>query len=75
METENPSFVFELEYAGNPVICEVIMQPTAFDIKFDGNSLATIEHTVDGTWIQASGAVLPNEIVDEIGLRIESEYL
>ncbi|MET3979756.1 hypothetical protein ABIB62_002346 [Mucilaginibacter sp. UYP25] len=74
METENPSFIFELDYAGKTVSCEVIMQENAFDVLFDGRLMASVEHTDDWTWIQASGIILAEAVIEEIGLRIESEY-
>jgi hypothetical protein len=74
MESENPSFSFELDYADNAVVCKVIMQPDGYDILFDGRPMASIAHTDEWTWIQASGAILPQTIIDEIGFRVESEY-
>ncbi|SEO08846.1 hypothetical protein SAMN05192574_105258 [Mucilaginibacter gossypiicola] len=74
MESETPSFRFALEYAGESVNCEVVMKSACYDILFDDRWMASIEHTDDFTWIQASGVILPESIIDEIGLRVESEY-
>ena len=74
MESQNPSFTFELEYATKIVHCEVVMQLDTYDILFDGRWMASIAHTEDWTWIQASGVILPNDIIEEIGYRVEGEY-
>ncbi len=74
MESENPSFSFILDYANKAVVCEAIMQINAYDILFDGRFMASIVHTDYWTWIQSSGIILPQSIIDEIGFRIESEY-
>ncbi|MES2268753.1 MAG: hypothetical protein V4520_18460 [Bacteroidota bacterium] len=75
MESDNPSFKFELEYGGESVSCEVIMQPNAFDVLFDGRWMASVEHTEEWSWIQSSGVILTESTIEKIGLRIESEYL
>ena len=74
MEDQIPSFSFELEYAGNTVTCEVTMQARSYDIFFDGRLMGAIAHTGDAAWIQESGVILPDSIIEEIGLRVESEY-
>ena len=74
MEINNPSFAFALEYAGKAINCEVVMRSDNFDLLFDGRWMASLAHTDEWTWIQASGVILPEEIIDEIGSRIESEY-
>ena len=74
MESEYPSFNFELGYADQTVDCKVIMQSDSYDILFDGRWMASIAHTEDWTWIQSSGVILPDAIIHEIGFRVESEY-
>jgi hypothetical protein len=74
MDYQDNSFRFELQYAGRVVLCEVIMQIDAYDVMFDHRLMGSIEHTEDWTWIQASGIILPEEIIEEIGSRIESYY-
>jgi hypothetical protein len=74
MESQAPSFSFALEYASKAITCEVIMNPQSYDILFDGRWMASIAHTDEWTWIQASGVILPESVIDEIGLRVESEY-
>lgn len=74
MEDQNPAFSFEMEYAGNTVICKIIMQPQSYDILFDNRFMASIAHTGEWTWIQESGVILPDSIIEAIGCRIESEY-
>jgi hypothetical protein len=74
MEAQNPSFSFELEYAGKNVNCNVVMEPQSYNMFFDSRFMATIVHTDDWTWIQESGVILPDAIIEEIGCRVESEY-
>jgi hypothetical protein len=74
MESKHPSFSFELEYAGQHVNCNVIMQSNEFDILFDGCSMGSIAYNEKQTWILSSGSILPDSIVEEIGNRIESQY-
>ena len=74
METQHLSFNFTLAYAGKNVICEVIMQDKAFDVLFDGKWKAFVASTEDWTWKQVSGEILPDEVIQNIGDRVESEY-
>jgi hypothetical protein len=41
---------------------------------FDGKWIASVAHNDDMEWVQASGTILPETIIEEIGLRIESNY-
>ncbi|GAA4326037.1 hypothetical protein GCM10023149_28630 [Mucilaginibacter gynuensis] len=61
-------------YAENSVNCKVVMENEFYDVYFDGRWMAAIAHTDEWTWIQASGVPLPENIIEEIGARIESEY-
>ncbi|WP_186461882.1 hypothetical protein [Mucilaginibacter pallidiroseus] len=74
MESENPFFCFPLVYGDEAVVCKAVMQDIGYDIEFDGRWMASIAHTEDWTWIQSAGVILPAAIIEEIGLRIESEY-
>ncbi|WPU99193.1 hypothetical protein SNE26_24580 [Mucilaginibacter sp. cycad4] len=74
MEDQTPVFSFEIEYAGETVICKVIMQSINYDVLFNERFMATIGHTGEWTWIQESGVILPDSVIEEIGYRIESEY-
>lgn len=74
MDIDNPFFQFELMYADQIVICTVVMQTDGYEVLFDGRPMASVVHAEDWSWVQASGVILPQTIVDEIGLRIESEY-
>ena len=74
MENGTPSFRFELEYGDKLMSCEVFMKENGYDVLFDGRWMAHIAHTEDWTWIQASGVVLPEAVIEEIGFRVESEY-
>ena len=70
----HPTSGFGLEYGGQLIFCEAIMQEDHFDIHFDGQYIASIAHNDDWDWMQASGTILPETIIAEIGLRIESYY-
>ena len=71
---QHPTFNFNLDYAGTTVDCKVVMEDRSFTIFFDDRLMATIAHTDDMDWIQESGVILPESIVEEIGCRVESEY-
>ncbi len=71
---EHPVIGFGLEYAGDLVYCEAVMQNQQYEVLFNGKWIAAIIHTDDWDWIQASGTILPEAIIAEIGLRIESNY-
>jgi len=73
-QNQQPVFGFALEYGGELIYCEVIMKEVGYDIKFNNEWIASIAHTEDFTWIQESGAILPQEIIAEIGFRIEDKY-
>jgi hypothetical protein len=73
-DMEHPVIGFGLAYAGELVYCEAVMQENEFDVLFDGNWVASIAHNEDWDWMQASGVILPEQIIAEIGLRIESHY-
>lgn len=74
MEPEKPVFSFPYEYAGQLYHCEVVMLEEGYDVFFDGRWMAGIAHTEDWTWIQSSGVILPDLVIEEIGFRVESEY-
>jgi hypothetical protein len=73
-EMEHPVTGFGLDYGNELVFCEAVMQDNHYDVLFDGKWMASIAHTDEWDWIQASGAVLPEATIMEIGLRIESNY-
>jgi hypothetical protein len=73
-DNQHPVIGFGLDYSGQLIYCEAIMQEDHFDIHFDGQYIASIAHNDDWDWMQASGAILPETIIAEIGLRIESNY-
>ncbi len=63
---QQPTFNFDLDYAGAPVNCRVVMEDRGYSLFFDARLMATIAHTDDMEWIQESGVILPEEIIDEI---------
>lgn len=73
-DMEHPVIGFGLEYAGELVYCEAVMQDKQYEVLFNGNWIASIIHTDDWDWIQASGTILPEATIEEIGFRIESNY-
>jgi hypothetical protein len=73
-DLESTAFNFELEYPDKPVDCKVVMNDASYDVYFDGRYMGDIQHTEDFTWIQASGVILPQGIVDEIGFQIEHMF-
>lgn len=71
---EHPVFGFGLDYGNELVYCEAVMQHDHYEILFNGAWIAAVAFTEDMEWIQASGAILPQSIIDEIGYRIVSQY-
>jgi hypothetical protein len=50
------------------------MQDGHFDVLFDSKWVASIAHNDDWDWMQASGVILSETIIAEIGLRMKSHY-
>jgi hypothetical protein len=73
-DKEYPVIGFGLAYADQLIYCEAVMQENHFAILFDGKWVASIAHNDYWDWVQASGVILPETIIEEIGLRIESNY-
>ncbi len=71
---DNPVIGFGIDYGGELKYCEAIMQETSYDIYFDREWIASIIHDDNWNWQLAAGAILPQSIINEIGLRIESHY-
>lgn len=70
----NPVIGFGIAYGDELIYCEACMAERSYDVYFDGKWTASVEHTDQFNWIQASGAILPQSIIDEIGQKIESHY-
>lgn len=73
-EMQHPEIGFGMVYADELIYCEAVMKDNHYDVLFDGKWVASIAHNDDWDWIQASGVILPETIIEEIGLRIESNY-
>lgn len=73
-EMQHPVIGFGLDYGNQLTFCEAIMNDDHYDVLFDGNWVASIGHNDDWDWMQSSGVILPESIIAEIGLRIESYY-
>jgi hypothetical protein len=70
----NPVIGFGIEYGEELIYCEASMAERSYDIYFDGEWTASVAYTDQFHWIQGSGVILPQDIIDEIGQRIESHY-
>jgi len=73
-DMEHPVIGFGLAYGNELVYCEAVMKDNHYEVLFDGKWIASIAHNEDWDWMQASGVILPEAIIAEIGLRIEGNY-
>ena len=73
-DNEHPVIGFGLAYGTRLIYCEAIMQDNRYDVLFDGQWIASIVQNDDWDWMQYAGAILPDETIAEIGLKIESHY-
>jgi hypothetical protein len=73
-EMQHPVIGFGLAYGGELLFCEAIMRDKCYDVHFDGKWVAAIVYNDDMEWSQASGVILPETIIEEIGFRIDSNY-
>ncbi len=73
-DRQHPVIGFGLDYADQLIYCEAVMQDNHYDVLFNGIWMASIAHTEEWDWVQESGVILPDAVVAEIGLRIESNY-
>ena len=71
---DRPSIGFGITYGNEIKYCEAIMADTSYDIYFNGEWIASVAHNDSFEWMQDSGTILPQSIIDEIGLKIESHY-
>lgn len=71
---QHPVIGFGLVYANQLIYCEAVMRDNEYDVLFDGNLVASIAHNENWDWMQASGVIMAEETIAEIGLRIESHY-
>ena len=73
-DMQHPVIGFGLDYGNQLIYCEAVMKDNHYDLLFDGKWMASIAHNDNWDWMQESGVILPEEIIAEIGLRIESNY-
>jgi hypothetical protein len=73
-DEEHPVIGFGIDYGKELIYCETIMQHDHYEVRFNGVWVGTVEATEDFGWIQASGTILTQCIVNEIGFKIESHY-
>lgn len=71
---EHPVIGFGIAYNEDLIYCEAIMHDNYYDILFNGNWIASIALNGDDLWMQESGVILPQQIIDEIGEKIEKGY-
>jgi hypothetical protein len=71
---EHPVIGFGLDYGNELIYCEAVMKDDHYEVLFNGDWIASIAHNDDMEWVQASGVILTDSIIAEIGLRIESNY-
>jgi hypothetical protein len=65
---------FGIDYGNELIYCEAVMQHDHYDIHFNGVLVGSVAHNGDFESMLASGKVLPQSIIDEIGFKIESHY-
>jgi hypothetical protein len=66
---------FAIVYAGELIYCKAIMKDDHYEVVFNGRRVAAIAYNEYWNWMLAWGVVLPQEIIAEIGFKIESHYL
>jgi hypothetical protein len=71
---DHPVNGFGIDYGDELVYCEAVMHDNHYEILFNGKWIASIELTDDENWILASGTILPQAVIDEIGRKIEEQY-
>jgi len=73
-DMQHPVIGFGLDYANELVYCEAVMKENHYEVLFDGHWIASVVHNDEMEWSQASGTILPEAIIEEIGFRIDSNY-
>jgi hypothetical protein len=71
MDTFNSVISFEIKYAGKIIFCEAVLQPTCYQIFFNGQYMAHIEQNASFAWIQTDGRLLLQSTIEEIGAHID----
>jgi hypothetical protein len=66
---------FAIAYAGQLIYCKAIMKDDHYEVLFNGRPVAAIAYNDYSNWMLTSGVILPEEIIAEIGSKIESHYL
>lgn len=68
------SLGFGLDYADELFYCEVQATEDSYELFFDSKPVASITLNIYFRWMLCSGAIIPQSIIDEIGIRIESYF-
>ena len=66
---------FGLHYGGEEVWCKTAMKETCYQLFFNCRYVAELVMDENMEWVLASGVVLPVEVINHIGQRIERKYL
>ncbi len=72
---DDTTTMFRMYYAEKATTCIAVMRDTWFEVIFNRRPVAILVMNGEMEWMLAGGTILPDEIVDEIGYRIESRYM
>lgn len=67
------SFEFDMYYEGKMVLCHISIGESDYGVHFDDELMDVIEMNEDGFW-EGQGGVLDEEVVEEIGKRINDKF-
>jgi len=70
---DKPVIAFYINYAGETILCEAVMNDIFYQVYFNGKYVCDISMNDDEQWILEAGTVLPQGTIDEIGRFIESK--
>jgi len=66
---------FRMRYADKVTICAAVMRDTWYEVMFNRRPVAILVMNGEMEWMLAEGTILPDEIVAEIGYKIQSRYM
>jgi hypothetical protein len=75
IKTEAPYFDFNISMGGGLLNCKAIMYPTSFEILLNSTKAADLILNDDWRWMPAHHSKLPEDVIEEIGNKIESRYM
>jgi hypothetical protein len=68
------AFGFGLQFNGELIYCEVILNAGLYEIWFNNINIAVLSQNAKCIWLQVTGEALPLSILRHITKRIESYY-